>query len=203
MKDVPYPHYSGLGKRLFTLKQFTAYAVRTLQRRPYCMPDIFKRRILRSYLRRFSLSTLVETGTYLGETVEALRAYCNMIHSIEIQESFCDLARARFASSPSIKIWLGNSTAVLPFVLKEIHEPALFWLDGHFPSKTREAKTVPCPVLEELAIIYGHRQDHVVLIDDAREFSGEDGYPTIAQLKVSVAPFGQLSVHNDIVRIHR
>jgi len=49
-------------------------------------------------------------------------------------------------------------------------------------------------------------EDHVILIDDAREFTGANDYPTIDELRKFVGdsmPGFHLEVRDDIVRIHK
>lgn len=45
---------------------------------------VAKQRTLRSYARSYELNVLVETGTYYGDTVEAMKDVFERIYSIEL-----------------------------------------------------------------------------------------------------------------------
>jgi hypothetical protein len=123
--------------------------------------------------------SFVETSTAQGEGVEQARlAGFDPIHSIEVVPEIAQAARGRFKSHPQIQIWEGASTYCLPLILKELPpEPALFWLDAHFPGAHHGADynaeadvSVRLPLDEEVRMIRTARPDarDVLLIDDAR-----------------------------------
>lgn len=119
----------------------------------------------------------VETGTYLGQTVELMQRMSNWneINSIEIDEELFNAAKEKFKDDDRVKIWLGDSSIVLRRIVDHLEEPATFWLDAHPSGPLRgNGKS---PVIEELEIILsGKRKDHTIFIDDARLFgSGEWG----------------------------
>ena len=129
------------------------------------------------YGRRFSLATLVETGTFLGAMVEASRDTFTRIISIELDAKLHRQAQRKFARFAHITILRGDSAAVLPEVLKGLSEPCLFWLDGHFSGGITAKSDVETPILQELAAILRHPiKGHVILIDDARAFTGQGGF---------------------------
>jgi hypothetical protein len=70
--------------------------------------------------------------------------------------------------------------------MNELNEPAIFWLDGHYSGGFTAMGEKETPVYEELKIIFSNKQDHVILIDDARLFNGNDGYPTFDDLKIFI-----------------
>lgn len=59
----------------------------------------------------------------------------------------------------------------------------------------------------ELKSIFSHKiKNHVILIGDARCFTGQEDYPTIIALKEFVMknrPNWVFEVRNDIIRIHK
>jgi hypothetical protein len=64
------------------------------------------------------------------------------------------------------------------------------------------------PIISELEHILSHpmAQSHVILIDDAREFTGENDYPTVSGLKelvFRIKPEFTLELQDDIIRIHK
>ena len=101
----------------------------------------------------------------------------------------------------------GDSSKVLPELLDKIKKPCLFWLDGHYSGGITGKGDLNTPILNELKSIFSHQiKDHVILIDDARCFTGEEDYPTIKALKEFVIknrPDWVFEVRNDIIRIHK
>ncbi|PPD41665.1 MAG: hypothetical protein CTY15_13210 [Methylocystis sp.] len=128
------------------------------------------------------------------------------LFSIEIDPALAAKATARFADETKIKIIEGNSAKMLPTVLAELEEPALFWLDGHYSGGVTGGGDTEVPIMEELKLIFDHAvKSHVILIDDARLFRGTLGYPTISRLAKFVrkhAPHYGVTVYADIIRIY-
>lgn len=62
------------------------------------------------------------------------------------------------------------------------------------------------PISNEISHILQHRvPGHVILIDDARCFTGLDDYPTLDQLRETTTTKGtcdSFEVRDDIIRIH-
>jgi hypothetical protein len=95
---------------------------------------------------------------------------------------------------------------LVPRIAAQLQEPALFWLDAGYYGFA-DAKGNPDRIVIELSAIFAHAiSDHVVLIDDARAFSGKDGAASMGDLRHLVAqkaPGRVLEVRDDIVRIHK
>lgn len=169
-------------------------------------PHIVKERIVERYAEAFCSTILVETGTYLGDMVWAMRRHFRRIISIELSESLSAKAQKRFSRYPHIDILCGDSGKALQQVLAEVNHSCLFWLDGHYSGGTTAKAKANTPVQQELDVILNHTiEGHVILIDDARCFDGTDGYPRIDEVQQSVAlryPDYAFSVTNDVIRIH-
>jgi len=98
----------------------------------------------------------------------------------------------------------------LPDLLKVISGKTLFWLDGHFSgSNTFSNGLSETPISTEIIAVLNQGAQfgmkHVILVDDARCFDGENGYPTLMNLKnqiALIAPTYVLEVEDDIIRIH-
>lgn len=104
-----------------------------------------------------------------------------------------------------MSILQGDSGDLLPTVLDDLLEPALFWLDGHFSGGVTALGARQTPIEQELSsILDPTRPEHVVLIDDLRLFDGTNGYPTVEQLRSIVReqrPGWHLEVVDDIASI--
>jgi hypothetical protein len=173
---------------------------------PLPVPHWVKQATLREYQRAFQLPILVETGTFLGDTVRSLKRDFEEIYTIELDEALYRKAKRRFARCHYICVIQGDSGERLPDVLARVSRPCLFWLDGHYSGGITAKGAENTPILRELTHILHHRlQGHVVLIDDADAFTGQDGYPTLRSLQESVRasqPQWSIEVANNIIRLH-
>jgi len=169
-------------------------------------PPRMKHEILRKYLRDYGLRVVVETGTYRGGTVEALRRDVAEIYSIELSVPLYQAARRRFKSAKNVKLVQGDSGVAIEAVVKELQEPALFWLDGHYSGGVTAKGEKETPVLEELRHIFPSKNRSVILIDDAENFNGgaESAYPSLDELTAFVksnCENAEVSVEDNIIRI--
>jgi hypothetical protein len=187
--------------------------VRWLFRKKESVPDINEKRQLIDRIREeHELKVMVETGTFFGDTVETFRKKFDRIISIELSEDLAGKAKVRFAADPKISIFQGDSSVILPQLLNDIEGPVLFWLDGHYSSeffigeefiKTAKGEN-NTPIVKELDIIFQCGVPSVILIDDARLFTGRDDYPTIDQIKMQVKRYrndARVFVEKDIIHI--
>jgi hypothetical protein len=177
------------------------------QGRPSPPPHIVKEELIRDYAKKFKTNVLIETGTYLGDMVHAMKKSFARIVSFELDAQLAAQARERFAADKQIEIVQGDSGKLLDDYLNTINEPCLFWLDGHYSGGITAKGALETPIQNELAAILSHPVDgHVILIDDARCFTGENDYPTLDELCAFVAepkPEHKFSVEHDVIRIHK
>ncbi len=171
---------------------------------PVPPPHLVKQITIAEYQQKHNISILVETGSYLGDMIEAQKRRFKQIFSIELGVDLHRNAVKRFKSNEHIKILLGDSGKILPNILSEINEPAIFWLDGHYSAGITAKGDKECPIYEELNAIFNSKKiNHILLIDDARCFNGEGDYPTIEELsnfiKSRVKDYS-FEIKNDIIR---
>jgi hypothetical protein len=172
--------------------------------RPVPPPEIEKYRTVRSWQRRFRCGTFIETGTYLGDMIDAVRHEFPVVISIELDERLAAEARLRFANVDKVRVLPGDSSQLLPIVLREINTRCLFWLDAHYSGGITARGAADTPVHTELEAIFDHAvKDHIVLIDDARLFDGTRGYPRLAEVRERVRETDsyELDVVSDIICI--
>ena len=174
--------------------------------RPIPPPHTVKAKIVKEYARQFSLDILIETGTYTGNMVSLMKGVFGQIFSIELDDNLCHKAKERFTKYSHIQIIQGDSSQVLPKILSSIDQPCLFWLDAHYSGGLTAKGDLDTPIISELKHIFSHPiKDHVILIDDAREFIGKNDYPPIEDLEEFVSeerPNWVFEVKDDIIRIH-
>lgn len=156
-----------------------------------------KQQRIEKFKKKYNINILVETGTYLGDMVWAQRKNFNKIYSIELSSAFADLAKNRFRNFPHISILEGDSGIVMKSLVGQLKEKTIFWLDGHYSGGNTACAEKECPVYEELESILNSEIEHVLLIDDARCFVGEDSYPT----KEALAEFIVQRFPNSIIEI--
>ncbi|HKG45154.1 MAG TPA: hypothetical protein VKB02_00385 [Pyrinomonadaceae bacterium] len=177
------------------------------QGRPSPPPHIVKEELIRDYARTFSTGILIETGTYLGDMVHAMKKSFSRIVSFELDQTLAVQAQQRFAKDNHIDVVQGDSGKLLGGYLSSIDEPCLFWLDGHYSGGITAKGALETPIKNELTAILSHPVDgHVILIDDARCFTGENDYPTLDQLRNFVAerkPNNKFTLEHDVIRIHK
>ena len=173
--------------------------------KPAPPPHSIKQGIVKEYARRYKCDIFFETGTYLGGMIDAVRNDFQQIFSIELSSSLAQKARERFRDDKYIHILQGNSAKLLPDTIKTISKPCLFWLDAHYSGEGTAISEKRCPILEELSSILTHPvKNHVVLIDDAREFTGRGGYPHVDVLLDYIRKIRsdiKIRVKTDIIRI--
>jgi hypothetical protein len=176
------------------------------QGKPVPPPHIVKQLAVKKYAAAFGLRVLVETGTYHGEMVEAMYKVFDRLYSIEIDQGLYEEALDVFAPFPHIRIIKGDSGEVLPSILSEVKQPCLFWLDGHYSGPETGKGPLDTPITKELQHIFLHPvRDHVMLIDDARDFTGKGDYPSLDRLREFVRGFRPdwlFEVRDDIIRIY-
>jgi hypothetical protein len=148
---------------------------------PAPVPHPVKVRNILTVARLYGLKKLVETGTQAGATLAATLDYFDDLYSIEIYEPSVIAARERFAAHPKVKIIHGDSATALPELVKAIPDPILFWLDGHYSGKGTGMGDEHSPIVAEIQHILELRPPgrDAIIIDDARLFVGQDGYPPI------------------------
>jgi hypothetical protein len=167
-------------------------------------PHCGKVRTIKKTAETSGADVLIETGTYLGDTLYATRNFFTRIVSIELDRTLAENAVRRFERFPHISILQGDSAALLPGIIKELTGPALFWLDAHYSGHITARSDKDTPIEAELASVAQSPHRHVILIDDARCFDGTHDYPTIEKLHTTAArlfPRHTFTVTEDIIRI--
>lgn len=120
----------------------------------------------------------IETGTHTGETCLRVQSLFADIHTIECSIKYYEQSRVRLSGHKNIQVYLGDSTDVLPGILKKINENCFFWLDGHYSGGDTAKSKKDCPILEECKAINDFcaltKNKAIILIDDLRLFETND-----------------------------
>jgi hypothetical protein len=172
---------------------------------PIPTPHLYKQQLIQAYKLKYNYRILVETGTYLGDMVEAQKTYFDQVISIELSAFLYEKAKKRFKRDKHVTIYPGDSGQVLPSILKGMNTPAIFWLDGHYSKGITAKGDKDCPIFEELnAIFNASNLPHVLLIDDARCFTGNGEYPAVDAVSDLIKTKNnryQISIAHDIIRV--
>jgi hypothetical protein len=174
--------------------------------RPIPPPPPVKHAVVKEYQSRFGPGVFIETGTFAGGMIDAVRSRFDRVFSIELDPGWHSRAVERFRADPRITLLQGDSGVRLQEVLDSLTEPALFWLDAHYSGPVTARGALDSPSVKELDAIRAHGVGgHVVLIDDMRDFQGRDGYPTVDEVLRwirGVDPVSIVEVRDDILRWH-
>ena len=173
-----------------------------------------KRKTIIDLAKKYNCTDVfIETGTYMGDTVDYVKNEFAELFSIELSGELAEKARKRFQNNSKINIIQGDSTTKLPEILSAINSNCTFWLDGHYSSEFQLGDSYivtgkgdkETPIAEELLHIASKPfQKHLILIDDARLFNGKNDYPQKNMLKEFVKnhfPNHLFQIKKDIIRI--
>jgi hypothetical protein len=185
------------------LKEFEEWELQGGKLAP--VPHLVKQDTLKTYAAQFGLNILVETGTFRGDMIEAMKGSFDQIFSIELSQEFHEKAKRRFKGNSNVELIQGDSGSKLKDVLGRLDQPALFWLDGHYSGGKTAGAEKHTPIFEELEHLLNSRiEGHVIIIDDARCFGTDPAYPSIEALSEfikSKRPDAVIVVEDDSIRV--
>jgi hypothetical protein len=197
-----------LGERVYIkfkpLGHYPDYFWWVLRGKPVRSPHLLKQMTVAEYGRRYHLRCLVETGTYYGEMVAALRKQFDRVYSIELDPKLAEYSRQRFKNDPQVKILEGDSGALVPEVVAQLDRPAVFWLDAGYYGVDLTQGDLSRLLTELRAILSSSVREHIVLMDDARMFVGTDRKFTASQLVAWIErefPDRKVEIIRDIFRV--
>jgi len=173
--------------------------------KPIPPPDLVKQITVKEYANRYNTNIMVETGTYKGDMVFAVKNMFDRIYTIELNDVLYSNAVERFSKYRKVSVIKGDSERELSKIIEDINEPCLFWLDAHYMESVGTKGQKETPIVKEVEYISKHSiKNHVLLIDDARYFTSENDYPSVEELRDIVRtrlPNHSFYVKNDIIRI--
>ena len=166
-------------------------------------PQSVKLAVIRHNIPSPPPRVFIETGTYYGDTVAAVKDKYASVFSIEVDETLYKKACQRFAADQNIHIVHGDCAIELQTILAMLHEPAVFWLDGHYSGGETGKGEIEDPILISLKQIAAHPvKEHVVFVDDARTFDGREGRPDISEVFICLKQINSryiIRVQSDII----
>lgn len=174
--------------------------------KPVPPPHQIKVEAIKSLAEQYNTKVFIETGTYMGDMVSEVAPLFETLYTIELSPTYYQRATRIFKNNPNIHCLNGDSGKVIQNLLKKnITTFALFWLDAHYSGGKTARSELDSPIVMELTHIAEHSiKGHVILIDDARLFTGKDGYPELKALKRFVSqhfPTHDFRVYDDMIHI--
>jgi len=174
---------------------------------PAPAPHKIKESIVIEYSKSAGAKNLVETGTYMGEMVDATKKYFERIISIELDTALASKASQKFLKNKKVTILQGDSSALLPTIIKDISGKTIFWLDAHYSGGITAKGDRYTPIISEVKTISNYPQkDTILLVDDARLFTGKDEYPLLSDFKELIGtlfPQHVFEIKDDVIRIYQ
>ena len=99
-----------------------------------------------------------ETGTWHGETAEAVSRHISSVVTVEVNKGFYDIAAKKTNGLNNVKLVLGNSPDVIMESLVNQEQGLIFFLDAHWENDW--------PLLRELSAIASKDIKPVIMIHD-------------------------------------
>lgn len=174
------------------------------QGKPIPVPHAIKQQIVNRYREKHEITTFIESGTYLGDMISAQKSNFAKLYTIELNKDLAQWAKRRFKKDSHVKIIQGDSGKVMPSIVNDLQEKALFWLDGHYSGGITARGDKDCPIVDEVKAIVLSGIQHILIIDDARYFIGERDYPTINGLSsfiLNAYPNSAIQIEHDCIII--
>ncbi len=186
-------------------KQRRVMATWLAEGKPNPPPHQIKQQNIHQHASQYGLTVFVETGTYHGDMIDSMRKRFDALYSIELSDKYFKAAEKRFKGNKRITIIQGDSGEKLGELIPKLNKPALFWLDGHYSAGNTAKGIEDTPILRELSHIFSSPvSGHVILIDDARLFGSDPGYPSLETVKqhiLSQKPDLRIVVEHDCICI--
>ena len=134
------------------------------------MPSLSKNFLLELKDNYTNYNNFIESGTYLGKTINCMEPYFNSLYTIEIKEEFYNNCKKQYGGN-KINFLLGDSTIVMETLLPTIKDKTIFFLDGHWSAGNTGKGKNDCPLYEELTLINTlYKNKGIIIIDDCRLF---------------------------------
>jgi len=132
--------------------------------------QMFRKRIFAELIKNFKFETIIETGTYTGNTTGYMAKLSSLpVYTCESNKIYHSLAKKRLNGISNIDFILGDSCEFLRELVKRgvCEKNSFIYLDAHWHEHL--------PLREEIEIICDNWKDFVIMIDDF-QVPGDSGY---------------------------
>jgi len=113
------------------------------------------------------METFVETGTGIGATSKIAATFFERVFTVEIDPEMHRRAKENLRGVANVQQYKGDSAEILPHLMPNLSDKAIWWLDGHYSGGPKIGK-VECPLLQEIEAINSARPNNqdCILIDN-------------------------------------
>lgn len=125
--------------------------------------------VLKKYLKENVEYSLLETGTFMGETINKLinHDFFKDFYTIEIDEKRFNNCREMFRKYSNVHLYLGDSsTKIDEIIQKNPDNRFICWLDAHHMGDSSKRGNIDCPLIRELDQLKQLHKNPVIFIDD-------------------------------------
>ena len=193
------------GENIENIRSTFSYLKWIIHGKPIPAHGRYKWKVLKRESRKYNTEIFIETGTAGGGTVLNLENNFKTLYTIELDQTLYHQGKARVGNRGKIICLQGDSGIVINEILNKLDTPATFWLDAHYSGIGTAKGQLDTPIINELRSIFTHKiKNHVIIIDDAREFNGHNDYPPIENIEKMVklkAPEYEFRRDNDLIII--
>jgi GT2 family glycosyltransferase len=143
-----------------------------------------KREHLLSLFRARGHRTLLESGTFMGDTVEYFMPHAARIISVEVEPKLFADAQRKFEGVANVELVFGDALHVIPDIVARLEDPPLIWLDGHFSEGVTGSGDEIEPAASILARLgaVGAPAGTTLVVDDLRLFGLHPDFPGLDEL---------------------
>jgi hypothetical protein len=124
--------------------------------------QVYRRKIFAELVAQLKPTTIVETGSFRGNTTAFMAATGIPVHSVEYSDRLYGYVQMRFLLNRHVLVNCDDSRSFLRGLAKKIDadtaSPIFFYLDAHWNEDL--------PLAEELQIIFNTWKKPVVMVDD-------------------------------------
>lgn len=170
-------------------------------------PQPYKQRVIRYYARKYGCVSFIETGTWRGATTKAVARNFKELHTVEVVETLYRENCERFKQMKKIHLYCGDSAVMLGEMIDNVRNKKniLFFLDGHYSGGDTGKGLYETPIIQEIEAIFSKLKGYhfVILIDDAGDFKGDNGYPRLEDFveNLTSRENTKVEVKSDIIRV--
>ena len=164
--------------------------------------SLSKFRQIKAMSKRCNATTMIETGTFLGNTAMRCSRVFTHVYTIELDEELYKKSKAYLASRKNVESIQGDALKMLPTVLSRPKvSDALIFLDGHFSSGITAHGDLAEPACEEIEVMADFKDKiNGFIVDDFRCFGIDTGFPKKSDLLKAVEdyfPNFEIAIHFD------
>ena len=121
---------------------------------------------VKKIIKKYNVSNIFETGTYLGATTKELSDIVDNVYTVECHSDYFNKSKVFLKECKNVHMHFGSSPEVMDKVLPTLQGRTLFFLDAHWYNY--------CPLIDEIKTIKKHQKTDSILIVHDFKVPGKD-----------------------------